>query len=109
MSSRPAVPAGAVPSGETRGQIPSESTFSRAFADFAVSALPARVREALVKTTHAERLVGHISRDSTAIEVRERPAKATQPAPAAPRGKRGRLRKGEAAPRCTAGAASCRR
>jgi hypothetical protein len=52
---------------ETRGQIPSESTFSRAFAEFAASALPARVHEALIKTTHAERLVGHIARDSTAI------------------------------------------
>jgi hypothetical protein len=83
---------------ETRGQIPSESTFSRAFAEFAASALPAHVHEALIKTTHAERLVGHISRDSTAIEARERPAKAAQPAPAAPRRKRGRPRKGEAPP-----------
>jgi Transposase DDE domain/Transposase domain (DUF772) len=83
---------------ESRGQIPSESTFSRAFAEFAASALPARVHEALIKSTHAERLVGHISRDSTAIEARERPAKAAQPAPAAPRRKRGRPRKGEAPP-----------
>jgi hypothetical protein len=45
-----------------------------------------------------ERLVGHISCDSTAIEARERPAKATQPAPP-PRRKRGRPRKGEAAQR----------
>ena len=59
---------------ETRGQIPSESTFSRAFAEFAASALPARVHETLIKATHAERLVGHIARDSTAIEARERPA-----------------------------------
>ena len=83
---------------ESRGQIPSESTFSRAFAEFAASALPARVHEALIKATHAERLVGHISRDSTAIEARERPAKAAKPAPAAPRRKRGRPRKGEAPP-----------
>jgi hypothetical protein len=83
---------------ESREQIPSESTFSRAFAEFAASALPARVHEALIKATHAERLVGHISRDSTAIEARERPAKAAQPAPAAPRRKRGRPRKGEAPP-----------
>jgi len=85
---------------ETRGQIPSESTFSRAFAEFAASALPARVHEALIKTTHADRLVGHISRDSTAIEARERPAPkpASKPAPAAPQRKRGRPRKGEAPP-----------
>jgi hypothetical protein len=79
---------------ETRGQIPSESTFSRAFAEFAASALPARVHEALIKTTHAERLVGHIARDSTAIEARERPA--PKPVQAAPQRKRGRRRKDEA-------------
>jgi hypothetical protein len=83
---------------ESSGQIPSESTFSRAFAEFAASALPARVHEALIKTTHAERLVGHLSRDSTAIEARERPAKAAKPAPAGPRRKRGRPRKGETPP-----------
>jgi Transposase DDE domain/Transposase domain (DUF772) len=81
---------------ETHGQIPSESTFSRAFAEFAASALPARVHEALIKTTHAERLVGHISRDSTAIEARERPA--PKRAPAAPKRKRGRRRKDEPPP-----------
>jgi hypothetical protein len=81
---------------ETRGQIPSESTFSRAFAEFAASALPARVHEALIKTTHAERLVGHIARDSTAIDARERPA--PKPVQAAPQRKRGRPRKGEAPP-----------
>ena len=57
---------------ESRGQIPSESTFSRTFAEFAASALPTRGREALIKPTHAERLVGHISRNSTAIEACER-------------------------------------
>lgn len=81
---------------ETRGQIPSESTFSRAFAEFAASALPARVHEALIKTTHVERLVGHISRDSTAIDARERPA--PKPVQAAPQRKRGRRRKDEAPP-----------
>jgi hypothetical protein len=81
---------------ETRGQIPSESTFSRAFAEFAASALPARVHEALIKATHAERLVGHIARDSTAIDARERPA--PKPVQAAPQRKRGRPRKGEAPP-----------
>jgi hypothetical protein len=81
---------------ETRGQIPSESTFSRAFAEFAASALPARVHEALIKTTHAERLVGHIARDSTAIDARERPA--PKPVQAAPKRKRGRRRKNEAPP-----------
>jgi hypothetical protein len=53
------------------GEVPSESTFPRAFAEFADSALALRLHEALIKETHADRLVGHISRDSTAIEARE--------------------------------------
>jgi len=63
------------------GEVPSESTFSRAFAGFAASALPSRLHEALLKETHANRLVGHISRDSTAIEACEKPAKPDRPAP----------------------------
>jgi hypothetical protein len=57
---------------ESRGEVPSESTFSRAFAEFAKSALPSRVHEALIQKYHSEPLVGHISRDSTAIEAREK-------------------------------------
>ena len=45
------------------GEVPSEATFSRAFAAFAASALPSRLHDALIKETHADRLVGHISRD----------------------------------------------
>ena len=61
---------------ESRRGLPSESTFSRAFAEFAASSLPARVHEALIRKTHKDRLVGHISRDATAIEARERPVSA---------------------------------
>ena len=53
-------------------QLPHESTFSRAFAEFADSELPQRIHEALIRDTQAGRLIGHIARDSTAIEVRER-------------------------------------
>ena len=81
---------------ECPGEVPSESTFSRAFAEFAASALPARVHEALIKKTHADRLVGHISRDATAIEAREKPVKAQTPEPATPKRKRGRPKKGAA-------------
>lgn len=76
------------------GEVPSEATFSRAFAEFATSALPSRLHEALIQDTHADRLIGHISRDSTAIEAREKPAKSDKPA-AEPKRKRGRPRKGE--------------
>ena len=79
------------------GAVPSEATFSRAFAAFAESALPSRLHEALIKESHADRLVGHISRDSTAIEAREKPAaKPDQPAPVKHR--RGRPRKDEVRP-----------
>lgn len=81
------------------GEVPSEATFSRAFAAFAASALPSRLHDALIKETHADRLVGHISRDSTAIEAREKPAKPDQPVPVAqPKCKRGRPPKGEIRP-----------
>ncbi len=55
--------------------IPREWTFSRAFAEFARSRLPARVHEALIARSYRGEIVGHISRDSTAIEAREKPTK----------------------------------
>jgi len=80
-----------------RGAIPSEATFSRAFAEFAGSALPGRMHEALIKRTHEDRLVGHISRDATAIEAREKPLKTAKPKKQ--KRNRGRPRKGEERPR----------
>jgi hypothetical protein len=53
-------------------QMPHEATFSRAFQEFAQMELPQFVHEALIRETHQERLIGHIARDSTAIEARER-------------------------------------
>ena len=53
-------------------QVPHESTFSRAFAEFSRMELPQFVHEALIADTQKNRLIGHIARDSTAIEVRER-------------------------------------
>jgi hypothetical protein len=51
--------------------LPHESKFSRAFALFAESELPQQLHAAVIKTTQTGRLVGHIARDSTAIEARE--------------------------------------
>ena len=83
---------------ERRGEVPSESVFSRAFAEFAATQLPQRVHETLIRETHHDRLVGHLSRDSTAIEAREKPAtKETPPPP--PKRKRGRPKKGEERPK----------
>ena len=77
--------------------IPSESTFSRAFAEFAASALPTRVHQALIAKTQSERIVGHASIDSSAIEAREHPH---PKAPAAPKPAKpkGRPHKGEQRP-----------
>jgi hypothetical protein len=60
---------------EKKGEIPSESTFSRAFAEFAKSQLPSRVHEAMIKENLAGEIIQHISRDSTEIEAREKPIK----------------------------------
>lgn len=86
---------------ERVSSMPSEATFSRAFAEFAASALPTRLHEAMIAATHEDRLVGHISRDSTAIDAREKPVPPPSPIPApasepAPTPKR--RRKGEAPP-----------
>ena len=54
------------------GQIPHEATFSRAFAEFARGELPQRLHAALIECTQQDRLIGHIARDSTAIEAREK-------------------------------------
>jgi hypothetical protein len=95
-------------------RLPSEATFSRAFDEFAQSRLAERVHKALIKDNLGDVLIGHISRDGTAIEACERPTKgdagaanahgdlipaeavAAAPAQAAaPAKKRGRPRRGE--------------
>jgi hypothetical protein len=84
---------------ESRREIPHESQFSRAFAEFAASELPQRLHEALIKATQQERLIGHISRDSTEIEAREKPVRTpVSIAPAKSIRKRGRPKKGEQPP-----------
>ena len=76
---------------EAAGGVPSEATFSRAFAEFAASDLPGRLHEALLDRTLKGHLAGHVSRDSTAIPGRESPA--PKPAPTA----RSKRRRGSAA------------
>lgn len=84
---------------ESKSAVPSESVFSRAFAEFADTQLTQRVHEALIRKTHEDRLVGHLSRDSTAIEAREKPAKTVEPPEPPPPRKRGRPKKGEERPK----------
>ena len=76
---------------ERRGEIPGPWTFSRAFHEFSESELPSRVHAALIERTHTERLVGHISRDSTEIKAREKSTKKRE-APGKKKGKKGRGR-----------------
>ena len=56
-------------------KLPSESTFSRAFDEFAEAKLAERVHEALIVENLSDELIGHISRDGTAVqrEVKSRP------------------------------------
>lgn len=85
---------------ERRSEVPSEATFSRAFAAFAAQGLPERVHEQLVRRHLHDHIVGHISRDATEIEAREKPRRRSSddPPPPAPKRKRGRPRKHEVLP-----------
>jgi len=84
---------------EEKSEIPSESTFSRAFAEFSESQLPACVHQALIGENLSEDIVSHISRDATEIEAREKPAKGTKAEVECdekkPKRKKGRPKKGE--------------
>jgi hypothetical protein len=80
-----------------RQDIPSEATFSRAFAAFATLNLGEIVHQALVSTYIGERLVGHLCRDSTEIEAREKTAQKPKKQPK-PKRKPGRPKKADVPP-----------
>jgi hypothetical protein len=88
--------------GWKRGEtLPHESTFSRAFAEFAHMELAQFAHEAFVCETQKDRLIGHIARDSTAIEAREKfpesvPPKIRQTAGSKPRQNRRGIKHGPA-------------
>ena len=76
---------------ERVSELPDEATFSRAFAEFAANELPQRVHAALIQRRYAHHLVGHISRDASAIVAREKPQpKSKTPSRRASRRKQGR-------------------
>jgi len=79
---------------EESRQIPHESTFSRAFAEFAQTGLADKVHESMVKDHLGDRILGHSSKDSTAIEGHEKPEKKKKKEKKVKR-KRGRPKKGE--------------
>jgi hypothetical protein len=80
---------------ERAAGVPEESVFSRAFSEFASDEFAQRVHVALIQRTQSERLVGHILRDGTAIEAREKAA----PKPAQAKGPRRLHRKSGTAQR----------
>jgi len=83
----------------TRHRVPGKHRFSRAFAEFAQIRLAERSHEGLIRTHLGDQLIGHVARDSTAIEAREKPAaKPEQEARATPVRRRGRPRRGEMRP-----------
>ena len=93
---------------ERRAQVPSEATFSRAFAEFAQGELPDKIHAALIERALGGRIIGAIARDATEIEAREKPVemkandgKDNPPAPdhPPPPRKRGRPRKDEQRPK----------
>ena len=86
---------------ERRSDLPSEATFARACAAFAAQSLPERVHEHLVRQHLHGHIIGHMARDATEIEAREKPVRRPPDAPtpsAAPKRKRGRPRKDEVPP-----------
>jgi uncharacterized protein YuzE len=77
--------------------VPSAPTFSRRFAAFADTAVMDQTLNIMVRGYLQDRIVGHILRDATAIEAREKPVNTKRevaPERKEPR-KRGRPRKGE--------------
>jgi len=79
---------------ESKNEIPDEATFSRAFAEFSKSGLAQIVHDTLIKKVFKNNIAHHVSRDSTAIEAREKPMK-KQSIEAKPSNKRGRPGKDE--------------
>lgn len=57
---------------ESNRPLPSEATFSRAFAEFARIGLAAQAHASLIRKHLGASVIGHIARDSTAICARER-------------------------------------
>ena len=81
---------------ESAWQVPSKSTFSRAFSQFSKDQILSEILDKLIKDKLGDKIVGHISRDATAIKAREKPVR--KRIKAKPKRKRGRPRKSEVRP-----------
>ena len=78
---------------ELKSYIPSASTFSRAFAEFAETSLATRVHESFIKTHHSTSRFHNVLRDSTPIEAREKSIKKLEKTKKPSHKKRGRPKK----------------
>jgi hypothetical protein len=85
--------------------IPSESVMSRVFSEFAESTILIDIHNKLVNNFLGDLIVGHVARDSTAINAREKPVKNSKKSEkdvsnseSKPK-KRGRPKKGEEKPK----------
>ena len=79
---------------EKASNIPHESSFSRAFSEFSKSGLVLETHANVITEYMGDKIVGHISRDSTSIDAREKPQRKTTKTQK-PKKKRGRPKKGE--------------
>lgn len=85
---------------EMKSHIPHESKFSRVFDRIAGLELPQKVHEGMIKKQCKGRIIGHINRDSTAINGREKVAKkAAAGEEKTVAKKKGRPKKGEGRPK----------
>lgn len=82
---------------EFRNEIPSESVFSRAFAECAKTNLPSTVHESLIKKYYKDEIIGHLITDASAIEAREKSVK--KPVVDKPKYRNGRPKKGQERPK----------
>jgi hypothetical protein len=78
--------------------IPSESTFSKAFAEFAKTSLATRAHESFIKAHHSTSRFHNVLRDSTPIEAREKSIKKPEKIKKSSQKNRGRPKKDTIAP-----------
>jgi hypothetical protein len=78
--------------------VPSPATFSRRLSEYADTHIIEQSLYRMVRSYHQGRIVGHISRDSTAIEAREKPKNKKNEVKPKKKRKRGRPRKDERRP-----------
>lgn len=83
---------------ERKSELPHESKFSRVFERISQLEVPQRVHESLVKKHLGDRIVGHVSRDSTAIHGREKVQRSKPEVVDTPKFSRGRPKKNEERP-----------